>query len=113
MQLLTAGANYAGGEHWTAIANNVSILTNEPFGYTNELIKLVTNQDTVAGRTSTCSSSEEAMPDLLRGLRAGVTQRDMLACIPSKPETDLLVDAYFESLEASICMLTQLRGFGV
>lgn len=44
------------------------------------------------------------MPGLLQGLHSGVTEGDILACLPSKAETDILINIYFESVEASICV---------
>lgn len=52
--------------------------------------------------SSPIASQQDHLPDLLLGLHSGVTYREILASVPPRPEADVLVAIYFESLEASI-----------
>ncbi|KAL4993183.1 hypothetical protein BDV10DRAFT_190207 [Aspergillus recurvatus] len=67
--------SYVGAEHWAVIA------------------------DSLLGSQQTSKEQSSRWPDLLLGLREGVTVKEMLASVPPKAEVDRLVSRYFNSLD--------------
>ncbi|TGO19249.1 hypothetical protein BTUL_0005g00980 [Botrytis tulipae] len=80
--------NYVGGAHWAAILENIAGL-KESLGSEEWPQGIASGKNTYGG------------PELLLGDNRKSSRESILACLPSKPLVDNLVDRYFTAIDAS------------
>ncbi|TGO69565.1 hypothetical protein BOTNAR_0009g00120 [Botryotinia narcissicola] len=80
--------NYVGGAHWAAILENIAGL-KESLGSEEWPQGIASGKNTYEG------------PELLLGDNRKSSRESILACLPSKPLVDNLVDCYFTAIDAS------------
>ncbi|TGO22556.1 hypothetical protein BPAE_0163g00170 [Botrytis paeoniae] len=91
--------NYVGGAHWAAILENIA-------GLKDSLGSEEWPQGTASGKNT------HEGPELLLGDNRKSSRESILACLPSKPLVDNLVDRYFTAIDAS-CKMTYSVGMGL
>lgn len=80
--------NYVGGAHWMAILENIAGLKDS-----------LGSEEWPQGTASRNNKYEG--PELLLGDNTKASRESILACLPSKPLADNLVDRYFTAIDAS------------
>ncbi|KAI9641221.1 hypothetical protein NHQ30_010021 [Ciborinia camelliae] len=80
--------NYVGGAHWSAILENIA-------GLKDSLGSDEWPQGTASGK------NKYKGPELLLGDNRKASRESILACLPSKPIVDNLIERYFTSIDAS------------
>ncbi|KAF5871275.1 putative fungal specific transcription protein [Botrytis fragariae] len=80
--------NYVGGAHWAAILENIAGL-KESLGSEEWPQGIASGKNTYEG------------PELLLGDNRKSSRESILACLPSKPLVDNLVERYFTAIDAS------------
>ncbi|EDN92950.1 hypothetical protein SS1G_08815 [Sclerotinia sclerotiorum 1980 UF-70] len=81
--------NYVGGAHWMAILENIAGLKDS-----------LGSEEWPQGTASRNNKYEG--PELLLGDNTKASRESILACLPSKPLADNLVDRYFTAIDASL-----------